>query len=203
MQSQDMSPAQKRSERQWARLETLGQQFAGDDDKAKWRLGRLGAIVAKKWKRKEGTLLAFALAIKMDKPKNIYEWAAMASFYPKFAVAEFQDSPHITWSFYREAYRQAKRCNGDIEDAMEWLTAAHDNEMDYDTFKSHLKDDPRGAWVTKRWRSDVKLNSAIAEDGEGSILLMIDASKVQMIHDLKGKRNVRYVFTVVYDEEKI
>lgn len=204
-QSQDMTPEERKAERQLQRFIDAGEKWVKDGDDGKWMIGRAANLVATKWERKGITLIAYAKMIRMPRPKAIYEIAGTESMFPKSARAHFAESHVISWSHYRAAWRRANKLDLGFEDAMDWLLDAHNNEMDVEEFEEHLRGGPGGDWITKRERIAADLVSAVHKDGfpKGDLTLTVPVKAVQDIYEAKTQRNFRMVVSLVYDIEKV
>jgi hypothetical protein len=108
-------------------------------DGFRWLLGDLALAVERQYGK--SSLKRFAADIRLPRHRTLYDYQAVAAFYPNSARAEFQS---LTWSHYRAVQRRISKvtvlhhADNALDEARHWLAQAEDGT------------DEKGSWPVAR-----------------------------------------------------
>lgn len=197
---------QDQRERTWLRLAQYGETIVSRGEDVKWKIGDLACMVAKRWQRQTGTLMAFAVAIKLPRPRAIYEYHEVAEYFTKSARrGVFESCELLSWAHFRATYRYCKRNGKPLEEAIPMLYSANDNMLSVETYEEKLRKDPDGDWITMRRRIPLLICGYHNPEGSNHTDIIVRVSKVdgQAVMDLSTQLEFVPYLGLRWSEKKV
>jgi hypothetical protein len=142
----------------WETLVSAGIMAVERMDGFRWLLGDLALVVERVYGK--SSLKRFAADIRLPRHRTLYDYQAVAAFYPNSARAEFQS---LTWSHYRAVQRRVSQATSlhyaasVLDEARHWLAQAEDGV------------DEKGSWPVARL--DQELQQVYSPQARASVVV--------------------------------